>query len=294
MKTAIKVILILTLVYLPFMLLGGIVAMATDGSKVGLVQGISSIVSFAIATPVCIVALVKLSKAKCRKDLQVIGIITLLFGQLWAGILMLTISDAALDPAPYKSPYGQPPYGAQGPYGTPYGTPYGQGNMPPYGTPYGQGNMPPYGTPYGQGNTPPYGAPYGQGNMPPYGNPYGQGNVPPYGNPYGQGNMPPNGNPYGSPYGNPTGSPQAGVPTGATPPTAEAPAAETPVTETPVTETPVTETPVTEAPAEADLPEVTVDTVVEVKETVTVDDLPTGEVKESDAAVVDESGEIPH
>ena len=234
MKTAIKVILILTLVYLPFMLLVGIVAMATDGSKVGLIQGISSIVSFAIATPVCIVALVKLSKAKCRKDLQVIGIITLLFGQLWAGILMLTISDAALDPTPYKSPYGQPPYGAQGPYGTPYGTPYGQGNMPPYG------------------------------------------------------------NPYGSPYGNPTGNPQAGVPTGATPPTAEAPAAETPVTETPVTETPVTETPVTEAPAEADLPEVTVDTVVEVKETVTVDDLPTGEVKESDAAVVDESGEIPH
>ena len=272
MKTAIKVILILTLVYLPFMLLVGIVAMATDGSKVGLIQGISSIVSFAIATPVCIVALVKLSKAKCRKDLQVIGIITLLFGQLWAGILMLTISDAALDPTPYKSPYGQPPYGAQGPYGTPYGTPYGQGNTPPYGTPYGQGNTPPYGTPYGQGNMPPYGTPYGQGNMPPYGTPYGQGNVPPYGNPY------------GSPYGNPTGSPQAGVPTGATPPTAEAPAAETPVTETPVTE----------APAEADLPEVTVDTVVEVKETVTVDDLPTGEVKESDAAVVDESGEIPH
>ena len=153
-KTA-KVFLILSMIW------GGL-ALFTGGISTlmgSLDVGIISMVNGFVALSVSFVALRKLSRAKTRRELRLIGIITLLFGNTVAGILFLTMNEYELGDERERfrqNPYGFPPYG-QPPYGQP---PYGQ-------SPYGQ---PPYGQPpYGQ-------APYGQRqnpNVPPYGGAYG-------------------------------------------------------------------------------------------------------------------------
>ncbi len=182
MKITIRVFLIITYVVSGITLLDG-VSLLLQGD---LAMGVYSLVSAAITIPFTIIAHVKLERATSRRELLPIGILTLLFSNVVAGILMLCIPDNSLAPKnqqfnPYNNPYGNP----YNPYGSPYGNTYNG----PYG---GQ-----YQNPNGQ-----YQNPNGQ-----YQNPNGQ-----YQNPYNQQYHPNNqyqtpGNTYGSPYGNPTGTP---------------------------------------------------------------------------------------
>lgn len=119
-----------------------------------------------------------LELATCKRDLRGIAIVTLFFGSLIAGILMLCISDREFVPNatqnnqqnqynPYTNPYGNP---YSSPYGSPYGAPYGANNNP-YGAPdeeddeedensdtsdEDKNQNSTYGSPYGN----PYGTPY--------------------------------------------------------------------------------------------------------------------------------------
>jgi len=176
MKTAIKVFLILSYVAAGFTALDGLLYMNQGNFNFGIAQ----LISATVVVTVSIIAHQKLRTATCKRDLRTIGIITLLFGNMIAGILMLCISDQELMPKnqqynPYNNPYGSP-------YGNPYNGPYGG----PYGSPYNQNG--------------PY---QNQGNQQQY-NPYEQQQQ--Y-NPNNQYQNPGNNNPYGSPYGNPTGAP---------------------------------------------------------------------------------------
>ena len=179
MRSTAKVFLILSMVWGGISVITGLFSAMLGSTLVGVIGIVNGAVAFAVS----LVANQKLKTAKTRRDLRVIGIVTLLFANIVAGILFLCMNEYELGDlrAPYgQPPYGQPPYG-QPPYGQP---PYGQ---PPYGQqPYGQ---PPYGQqPYGQ-------SPYGQQ---PYGQqPYGQ---PPYGQRHNDPNVPPYGGIYGAPY----------------------------------------------------------------------------------------------
>lgn len=181
MKTAIKVFLILSYVGAGLTALGSLSYLAEGDTAIGIAQ----LVNAAIVVAVSIIAQKKLATATCRRDLLAIGIFTLLFSSLIAGILMLCISDRELMPKNQQfNPYGNP-------YNNPYGNPYGN----PYSNPYNG----PYGAPYGGQYQNPNGQQYQNPNNP-YGNPNGQ-----YGSPNNQYQNP--GNTYGSPYGNPNGTP---------------------------------------------------------------------------------------
>jgi len=183
MKTAIKVFLILSYVGAGLTALGSLSYLAEGDTAIGIAQ----LVNAAIVVAVSIIAQKKLATATCRRDLLAIGIFTLLFSSLIAGILMLCISDRELMPKNQQfNPYGNP-------YNNPYGNPYGN----PYSNPYNG----PYGAPYGGQ----YQNPNGQQQY----NPYGQQQYNPNGQQqYNPGNQYQNpGNTYGSPYGNPNGTP---------------------------------------------------------------------------------------
>ena len=128
--------------------------------------GIISMISGAMAFVISMAALRSLKRAKSRKDLRAIGIVTLLFANTVAGILFLCMNEYELGDT-RSGYYGQQPFG-QNPYGqNPYGqNPYGQN---PYGQqPFGQN---PYGqNPYGQQS---YGQQHNNPNVPPYGGAYG-------------------------------------------------------------------------------------------------------------------------
>ena len=94
-------------------------------------------ISSALTVFICLFAIVKIKNAKTKKELLPTAIITLLFGNLVAGILMLCLKDQDLNPVTFS-------------YTDPYGSPYRAPNADPYGSPYGS-------TPYNG----PYGGPYG-------------------------------------------------------------------------------------------------------------------------------------
>ena len=158
MKTAIKVFLIISYIGAGFSTLDAISFLSQGNRAVGIFM----LINAAIVVAVAIIAQRKLATATCRADLRGIGIITLLFSNLIAGILMLCISDYELTPNtqqynPYSNPYGNP-------YGSPYGSPYND----PYGSPYsGQQQNPnaqqqyqsPFGSPYGNPTGTPFNAP---------------------------------------------------------------------------------------------------------------------------------------
>ena len=171
MKGTIKAFLIITYVYAGILTLSALSSFANGDPAAALY----SIGIAAVSLPVSIIAHVKLGTATCRKDLRGIAILTLIFGNAVAGILMLCISDSALaenaaknNPAnPYNpyNPYNQP-YGTsyQSPYGAPYGAQYTQnGQQQPYQNPND-----PYQNPNGQFQNPngqapnPYQQPYQQ------------------------------------------------------------------------------------------------------------------------------------
>ena len=215
MKGTIKAFLIITYVY------AGILTLAALGSfSYGdYVTAFYNIGIAAVSIPVSIIAHVKLGTATCRKDLRGIAILTLIFGNMIAGILMLCIPDSALaenatknNPAnPYNpyNPYNQP---YDNPYQSPYGAPYNPNGQ--YQNPNGQFQNPngQFQNPNGQFQNPngqfqnPYQQPYNpnpQQYQNPYQQPYNQ-NPQQYQNPYNQYQNPNN---YGSPYGNPNGTP---------------------------------------------------------------------------------------
>ena len=247
MKGTIKAFLIITYVYSGILTLSALSSFAYGDPAAALY----SIGIAAVSLPVSIIAHVKLGTATCRKDLRGIAILTLIFGNAVAGILMLCISDSALaenaaknNPAnPYNpyNPYNQP-YGTsyQSPYGAPYGAQYTQnGQQQPYQNPND-----PYQNPNGQAPNPyqqPYQQPYNpnpQQYQNPYQQPYNQ-NPQQYQNPYNQYQNPNN---FGSPYGNPNGTPF----TPAQPePTAQPEQTEQPTAET-QNDTPANDTPANE------------------------------------------------
>lgn len=189
MRSTAKVFLILSAIWGGISFVTGLFSLIVGSTVTGLI----SMINGALAFSVSLVALTVLKRAKTRKDLRVIGILTLLFANIVAGVLFLCMNEYELGDMRTQY-YGQPPFGQQ-PYGQqPYGRPpYGQQpyGQQPYGqSPYGQQ---PYGQPYGQ---PPFGQqPYGQ---PPFGQqPYGQ---QPYGQQHNNPNVPPYGGIYGAPY----------------------------------------------------------------------------------------------
>ena len=143
MRSTAKVFLILSMVW------GGI-SVLTGGAYViasEMAAAVISIASGAMAFVVSLFALRALKRAKTRRDLRVIGILTLLFANVVAGILFLCMNEYELgdtrscyqNQPPYgQAPYGQAPYG-QAPYGqAPYNqTPPQNQNVPPYGGVYG-------------------------------------------------------------------------------------------------------------------------------------------------------------
>ena len=208
MKGTIKAFLIITYVY------AGILTLAALGSfSYGdYVTAFYNIGIAAVSIPVSIIAHVKLGTATCRKDLRGIAILTLIFGNMIAGILMLCIPDSALaENATKNNPAN--PYNPYNPYNQPYDNPY----QSPYGAPYNPNGQ--YQNPNGQFQNPngqfqnpngqfqnPYQQPYNpnpQQYQNPYQQPYNQ-NPQQYQNPYNQYQNPNN---YGSPYGNPNGTP---------------------------------------------------------------------------------------
>ena len=152
MRATARVFLILSMVW------GGISALSGAGAMAlgELVAGAISLVNGAVAFFVSFIAIRRLARARERRELRVIGILTLIFANVVAGILFLCMNEYELGDTRQQY-YGQPPYGQ-----TPYGqNPYGQ---PPYGqNPYAQ-------NPYGQN---PYAQPTYQTNLPPYGGIYG-------------------------------------------------------------------------------------------------------------------------
>lgn len=104
MKTAIKVLNILTVIGC---VLCGIILLwsscavgdilATEGyGSLGAGLGFFYVAISAIPAIICLIANGKLNKATCKSDLTAIAIITLLFGNLISGILMLCITDEQL------------------------------------------------------------------------------------------------------------------------------------------------------------------------------------------------------
>lgn len=197
MKTAIKVFLIISIVFGAFNLLAAIGYLAAGE----MVQGITSLILGACPIIMGSIALGKISSATSRQGLTGLGVLVLLFCNVIAGILILVSSERDYAPQqPYNTPYnpyGNSPYGnTNNPYGnTPYGTnnPYGGQQTPP---PYNQPNQTPYGgSPYSAPNSP-----YGNS----YGVPYGQ--QAPQQNPQQNPNPAPNAAPNPAPEGNPAGN----------------------------------------------------------------------------------------
>jgi len=167
MRSTAKVFLILSAIWGGISFVTGLFSLIVGSTVTGLISMINGVLAFSVS----LVALTVLKRAKTRKDLRVIGILTLLFANIVAGVLFLCMNEYELGDTRTQY-YGQPPFGQQ-PYGQ---QPYGQ---PPYGQQsYGQQSygQQPYGQqPYGQ---PPFGQqPYGQQhnnpNVPPYGGIYG-------------------------------------------------------------------------------------------------------------------------
>ena len=139
MKTAINVFLYLSYIGAGLNVWDAIDYFSKDNAAIGL----ALLVNAFIVTAVALLAQKKLATATCKRDLRGIAIITLLFSNLVAGILMLCIPETAFaTPTQHYNPYTNP-YG--NPYNSPYGAPYGtQQNQSPYGSPYGN----PTGTPF--------------------------------------------------------------------------------------------------------------------------------------------------
>lgn len=166
MKTAAKVFIIIGIVVGVLNLFNGIFTLTDSANDSETAWGVSQILLGAASVVVGGFTLSKLSSATCRQDVTVVGILSLLFCNFIAGILILASSDRDYSSA-RQSYDGMPPYG------NPNYPPYG-GQTPPYGnnTPYNNTS-----SPYGNANTPngtpntPYGtpaSPYANQNMPPY------------------------------------------------------------------------------------------------------------------------------
>ena len=116
MKTAIKVLCIIGIVASAisvFSLIMGGCAMSSFGALdsetnevAGLLGPVYVVMGFMMIIPLVfsIIGLNKIKTATCRRDLLVIGILTIIFASVPTGILMLCIPESAFDAS-----YGLPP-----------------------------------------------------------------------------------------------------------------------------------------------------------------------------------------
>ena len=141
MKKAIKIFLIIAYVGAGINIANGL-AYCEIGDKA---NGYTLIVSAILSIIITVVADRTLEKATCKRDLRGIAIVTLLFSNVIAGVLMLCISDKDLVSPnaqqnrydnPYNNPYSGQQYGSYSdPYGSPYGSPYGNPGGTPFSSP---------------------------------------------------------------------------------------------------------------------------------------------------------------
>ena len=105
MKIAIKIINWLTIILSIIMIILAIAFIIMLGSSINTEMGLWIFAlffaqllpySFSLIIPiiVCLISNHCLKKATCRKDVKVIGIITLILGNLISGILMLCLEDS--------------------------------------------------------------------------------------------------------------------------------------------------------------------------------------------------------
>lgn len=145
MRSTAKVFLILSAIWGGLSVMSGTVFLFDEKILVGIISLISGLAALVVS----IIALIKLSRARTRRDLLAIGIVTLLFANIVAGILFLKMGDYELNGGVGGYSYGIPYTVKETPDGESMSGNTGHtsytSNTPPYGTPFGNPDVPPYG-----------------------------------------------------------------------------------------------------------------------------------------------------